>query len=385
MDNKTYLDTLRICESIDILSAEDYELLSKSKFDLNGTVRFIQRILDKNKKGFNEYNVIINNIISVIKNKRDNALDMKEYIEDYRRFIKTYVKYYLNEDRDIHYLNELNNNIGPLSGIKSWKIMLADNLVDPEDYKNNLKLTNLELVNTDNMFIRNGSVEYIRVSNLDDKVKMLKRVLTQDDFDIVVITDSDFRNEKIYSRYLELYSDTSCGEYLDLMALLNNWKCKVNTSTIKDYDTIKASKFAAIDILQFLNKLNMVIAFDDFSIIYNLSILRQIVDKDDTTKKGIEQLEKLLKIRYDYLWCESIDMFRMMELYTFKEILEYVSNCLVSDVEDIEYEKNLAIYEDTHKGAEYVIVGEDGSLNDIESNKFGVRVRIGLVEDEWGS
>lgn len=372
MTNKQYLETLKMCGKINYIDEDKFDILSTNDFDLNSTVKFIGSLFDKNEEAYNQYSLILDNIALVLMNYKDTKLNISEYIEGYKRFLKTDLEIYSNDNRDIGYLKWLSDRIGPMSGIRALKTKRADRF---EEFKGLDKDLSTNVV-----FIYNDNIEYIKAKDFDKIVKVLKRVLTKDDYDLVVLPKESLKweNKKdIYKRYIELFDDTSCGEYLDLIALLNDWECSVDISEgLKDYDIIKKSKWKAKDLLYFLDKLDFNIDFDDNNNVQGLSLLSQIVEKSDATREGIKNLEKILEIKYNYLWFEGVDTIEMMEQKTFKDMLEYASEKTGTDIDDLELVNEILIYKEKNPDKEFVLIGEDGKLVDMKSGKIGVKIKL---------
>lgn len=414
MTNKQYLDTIITCKNLD-LSNERIKFLKESKINLIETVRYIKRLFNRNSSIFDEEEIVLRNISIVLWNYRDIRINIEDYIESYKRYIKAFIDLYLSNNKDIAKLSEIECiMIGPMNGIRHWKTKhwkinsLADKKVKIENEKGYLYFKSkdsgifdqLGFYNKDKndiwrgknikaIFISKDNVKYIESEDIFGELDILRRIVRDDNYDLVITSPKGYHIQDIIERYLMTFKDVSMAEYLDLVAFLEDWEynndniefseSEFYVDGLESYDRLRKSKVNPKDVLELLEPLYEK-SFQLHVVSSRIELLSVILTRDDITDEGLEKLKHLINLMVYQLWIDVFDVDAIKVAKDFNEVLEIMRRCKASDIGSYTEQKKFIDYKRINTDKKFALLNLDGKLEEISSSKegFGIIVELDI-------
>lgn len=392
MKNEQYLMTLLACGKIKDLERDWIDYLSTIEINIKDSVDKIRSIIDTKNEG-----LILKGIGLVIKNNRGKEKDLDKCIEDLCKFLRVYKSVFcLDIYEEFLALIEF-VGIGPLSGITKWKTISSGEMsiyINGIEHRIYFKEDKKNLVNTilidgyDNdiggIFFKeidgNIKIEYKRVKDIKDTIKIVKRVLrNEDSYDVAIIPRKynwcSKSSNRFYKKYIENGLEDA-GEYLDLIAFIEKWSFS-DKEMIEQYDKIRNKGLNAIKLLDLLYII-------DGEVESGLKLINILTDIN-LSNKDVSEIKEIIGIKLKYIrYKNGYDIFETMldkikGISDIQEIKKIIREDKESEISYISNDEEIYTINNMRESGTYLRLDSKGRLRTVSNKEDSLLDSTGYV------
>lgn len=320
MNNRKYLETLKVCMQLPSINEIYEDILVESKVDLKEYINVVRRLFRTDGLEGEKIVEILENLARFINYDFEDIRE-EELGVAYSRFLKTYMNIF-----SVHKLRQLKDfeviiKIGltrrfkliKVYTVQSWVIKLNSKVYELETTTVRKTMT-FEINNKDENvgmigIKSNGEGDFIKTPKIEDSVKMLKEIIgggILDKYEMVVLPSVSMKLNDILDNY-DL-KHTSNKELLDLLFIANNMYFVEGYISYTDIELVRESDINVGELYTLIHNSDN---YEDDTFNF-LGLVVMVLEKVSKDKREVYMQE--IKECLDYR-VHNIKMFNRQTLY----------------------------------------------------------------------